>query len=101
MFTAEQKQKIAEVLTAKHLNACPSCGKLNTFGIGDALVMFPLQDSPQLGISLTGKSYPCIPLLCSYCGFTMFYNALTLGLGEVLGVIPTPTPTPTKAATNG
>jgi hypothetical protein len=97
MFTQEQKQKIAEVLTAKKLSACPSCSKLGTFGIGEALVMFPLQENPKLGISLGGQSYPCVPVLCSYCGFILFYNAFTLGLGEFLGL----TPSPTKAATNG
>ena len=97
MFTQDQKQKIAEVLTEKRLNACPSCSRLGTFGIGDALVMFPLQENPHIGMSLGGQSYPCIPLLCSYCGFTMFYNAFTLGLGEVLGLIQAPI----KAASNG
>src|SRR5437762_1253158 len=98
MFTQDQKQKMAEALTAKRLNACPSCGKLGTFAIGDALVMFPLQENPPIGMSLTGQSYPCIPLVCSYCGFTMFYNAFTLGLGELVGLIPSPAK---AGATNG
>jgi hypothetical protein len=96
MFTEEQKQKIGEALTAKRLNPCPSCGKLGTFLIGDALVMFPLQENP-LTMSLGGRSYPCIPLTCSYCGFSMFYNAFTLELAEVLGL----TPASAKAETHG
>jgi hypothetical protein len=99
MFTQEQKNKIADVLNAKKLNACPSCGKLATFGIGDALVMFTLQENPGR-IALGGQSYPCIPLLCSYCGFMMFYNAYVLGLAEFLGVAP-PIPTAQEAGTNG
>jgi hypothetical protein len=88
MFTPEQLQKIAEVLTAKHLNACPSCGRLKTFEIGQALVAFPLQHNPQLGLSLTGSFYPCVPLTCNYCGFVMFYNLVTLGLAEFFGLVP-------------
>jgi hypothetical protein len=87
MFTPEQKQKIAETLTEKRLNACPSCGRLKTLEIGPALVAFPLQPNPQLGLSLTGSFYPCVPLTCSYCGFVMFYNAVTLGLAELLGLV--------------
>jgi hypothetical protein len=97
MFTQEQKQKIAEVLNAKNLNACPSCGKLKTFGIGAALVMFPLQENPKLGTSLGGPSYPCVPVLCSYCGVMLFYNVFTLELGEIFGL----TSSSAKAATNG
>lgn len=96
MFTPEQIQKIAATLTEKKLNACPSCGRLKTLEIGQALVVFPLQHHPQLGINLTGQMYPCVPLTCGYCGYMLFYNAVTLGLAEALGLSITK-----EAAANG
>ena len=99
MFTLEQKKKIAEALNEKKLNACPSCGKVGTYTIGDAFVMFPLQEDPKKGISLTGSSYLCVPVLCSYCGFSLFYNVVTLGLAEFFGI--TATPAAKKVGTNG
>ncbi len=90
MFTADQQQKIAEALNAKNINPCPSCGKEKTWSVGPALVLLVLQPNPPLGVSITGQSLPCIPLICTNCGNTMLHNAMTLGLGEVLGLRPTP-----------
>jgi len=98
MFTVEQQQKIVEALNAKNINPCPSCGKEKTWSVGPALVLFVLQPNPSQGVTMTGQSLPCIPLICSNCGNTMFHNAVTLGLGEVLGLRTAPVK---EAASNG
>src|SRR5712664_417022 len=94
VFTPEQKQKIAAAFVAKNLNPCPSCGKLGTWTVGDGLVIFPFVTSVGQRFVQGGQSYPCVPLLCSYCGNTMFHNAFTLGVGVLLGLIPTPATMP-------
>lgn len=83
MFTPEQRHKISEALNAKALKPCPLCGRFRTFQVGDALVVLVLQENPNL-ISPVGKSYPSIPVLCTYCGYTMLFNALILDLAEIL-----------------
>ena len=90
MFTEEQKKRIAEALGAKHLNPCPSCGRIGTWNVGDGIVAFPFQVKSLLGLTSTVQSYPCVPILCSFCGNTMFHNAFTLGVAELLGLTPTP-----------
>src|SRR6267142_2262411 len=103
MFTPEQKQTIASVFAGKNLNPCPSCGHTNTWQVGEGLVLFPFSVSNNQGIYVPGNnSYPCVPIVCSFCGNTMFHNALTLGLGELLGLLPprviTPAPMPVLPA---
>lgn len=96
-FTAEQRQRIAQALNTKGLKPCPSCGKVGTFSIGDSLVRIVLQDDPKT-ISLGGRSYPCVPVLCSYCGYMLFYNVYTLGIAPLLGLEPG---SAKEAGTNG
>lgn len=90
MFNSEQKERIAAVFAEKQLNPCPSCGKTHTWNIGEGLVMFPFVTSNPAGFVQSGTSYPCIPIVCSNCGNTMFHNAFTLGLAEFLGLVVRP-----------
>lgn len=86
MFTPDQRTKIAAALNSKNIKPCPSCGRVGTFVVGDALVVFPLQPNVSHGISVGGPSYPGIPVTCNYCGFMAFYNVFTLGLADDLGL---------------
>ncbi len=92
MFTPEQKAGIAQALTAKQLNPCQACGKVGTWTIGDALVLFPFYYWSGISFGATGQSYPCVPVLCSNCGNTMFHNAFTLGVAGLLGLTCAPIP---------
>ncbi len=31
------------------------------------------------------KGYPCVPLMCSNCGNTVFYNVVVLGIADLVG----------------
>jgi hypothetical protein len=67
--------KIDSLWTGSH--SCPVCGHTNWI-IGDHLVQ-PItlaQGSLQLG----GPGYPQVMLISSKCGYTMFFNAVVLGV---------------------
>jgi predicted nucleic-acid-binding Zn-ribbon protein len=84
-FTPEQFHKIVEALQGRFKEECPSCAHKN-FTVQDGLVMLGVQQ--QLGIVIGGPTLPCIPVVCTNCGFTLLFNAIVLGLGETLGVTP-------------
>jgi len=84
-FTQQQMLAITQALTAKVPNACPMCGK-RLLTITPEVVMFTMQPEPMKGISLAGKSLPCIVVACRTCGHMMFHNVFLLGVAEILGL---------------
>jgi hypothetical protein len=83
-FTPEQMQQLIEILTPKLVEPCASCGH-NNFSIQGDIVMFPLQPRPGM-VSLGGPSLPCLPVICTICGNTLFYNVFVLGVAQILGI---------------
>lgn len=88
-FTPEQKREIIRVFTSKTLaNApCLMCGT-NNWILNDGLVFFHLQTPQELQLGVRGPALPNLAISCSTCGNTMFFNVFTLGLGNLLGLIP-------------
>jgi hypothetical protein len=94
MLTPEQRTAIGNAIAKKGgIHACSVCGLINTFGVGIGMIMFPLQKSTENGYAISRQSYPCIPLICSNCGNTIFINAVVLGVAEALSLKPAATPT--------
>ena len=56
---------------------CPSCGKVGTVQLAANLVT-PIGTSPIGGVQLQGSAYPQAMLMCTFCGFTRYYNLLLL-----------------------
>jgi hypothetical protein len=46
--------------------------------LADHLVSAPVYSSN--GMYLGGPSYPCVMVVCSNCGYTMFHNAVVIGV---------------------
>jgi hypothetical protein len=101
-FTDLQKAQIAQAIVAKRPTiagpiTCTICNSRN-FAVGDGLVRLVLQPKPS-EITLSGPSFPLIPLLCTNCGNTYLINAFQLGLAEVFGIsagIPAALPNKTE-----
>ena len=87
-FTDEQRQKIAEALSAKRGTAgplvCPVCGT-KEWNVVDDMVRLTLQPNPR-GVTPTGSSLPLIALICLNCGNTQVLNVFILGVGDILGI---------------
>ena len=78
-LTQEQRTKIQEWLK-KHWRGqigCPISGH-NSWIIGDHIVAPPIQIGG--GITIGRASYPQIMLICNECGYTIYFNAVKIGL---------------------
>ena len=82
-FTEEQRRRVAEALHPK-LTRCPVCNRAE-FSIADDLVLLTLQPDPKV-LTLGGRVLPNVAATCTSCGHTLLFNALLLGLGEILGL---------------
>jgi len=109
-FTPEQFQAIYQALSAKVIQACPSCGQAHKREIQQELFLIPGQTRPPLDPSRTYSvpsqqiavgtstiftaSYvvPCVMSTCTNCGMTELYNVHTLGIAAIVGVPPAGTP---------
>ncbi len=64
------------------LKTCPISGD-NNWTIGDYLVQ-PMTYSAG-GLTLGGPGYPMVMVICSTCGYTVFFNAVMMRLLEDSG----------------
>ncbi len=60
---------------------CPICRNSN-WGIDNKIVT-PVNVDENKNIELGGKFSPLIPITCDNCGYTIFINALKLGVLEL------------------
>lgn len=51
--------------------------------VGDGFVAFVVQESMDR-VQLAGPSMPSVPLFCTNCAHTVFFNMLQLGLDELV-----------------
>lgn len=88
---AEKEKALAWVREHQKRSAdCPICGSPQWM-LGEHLVMpLTLAGKPR-GIQLGGIGYPFI-MLASPCGYTRFFNAAMIGIGQEQDQPPTPAP---------
>ena len=87
-LSTDQLKKIVEVLETKlKVGTCPGCGEKDWSLVND-LTNLVLQPNPQGPLMLGGRSMPCIVLTCKVCGNTQFYNAILLGVSDIVGLTP-------------
>jgi hypothetical protein len=60
---------------------CPICGKEKTYTFGPDLVTLTFNPNPFAPTYTL--PYPCVVVICSWCGHTLFFNAIRLGLTNV------------------
>lgn len=80
-LSAEEKALISNWLLEKWgpNRVCPMCGKFN-WSIGDHIVQ-PITLDGNRGLMLgAGVGYPQIMLISNDCGYTVFINAVMIGL---------------------
>lgn len=79
-LTGEQKKAIADKLNQLWQGAkqCPVCGQAQ-WTVGDHLVT-PTTLGPNNSVMLGGLSYPQVMVISNACGYTMFFNAIVLGV---------------------
>jgi hypothetical protein len=80
-LTEQDKKRVIKYLTERgfHLRSiCPVCASQEWF-IGDHLVMPPVL-TPNVGLSIGGPGYPLAMVISKGCGYTLFINAVILGL---------------------
>jgi hypothetical protein len=64
-------------------NPCPVCGQRTLTLNGEGFITLAVSEHP-LDISLGGRGFPLIPLVCGNCGNTILINLYNIGLGEVV-----------------
>jgi hypothetical protein len=83
-FSDEVKKRVSAALSERVAAfGCYACGRQNTWVLADAFVNFSLVESVNVMV-VGGPSMPCVALVCSHCGHTVFFNALVLGLQDML-----------------
>jgi hypothetical protein len=97
-LTQEQKDKAAtkiQKLWVGSAKSCPVYGSINWI-VADHLVLPMTLIPPYTGINIGGIGYPQLMLVSKECGYTLFFNAV------ILGVLPSSDETPdTSGITNG
>jgi hypothetical protein len=80
-LTPEDKKKIQDWLTGHgwtHRGGCPICGDTK-WTILDYVVQ-PITLGGNNAINLGGPGYPQVMILSNKCGYTVFLNAVVMGL---------------------
>ena len=79
-LTMEQMKWIEDYFKAHWSKpiVCPVEGHID-WQIGAHLVIPPIWRA-ETGMSMGGISYPHVMIICKKCGYTMFFNAIWLGL---------------------
>lgn len=95
-FTVEQQQKIVEALNTK-LRNCSACGMQKTYqlvteGLINLSVTSPIW-YPSNAMYYQAPIYPnrglpCVAVMCTNCGHLQLHSVFQLGLGAVLGLVP-------------
>ena len=78
------KEEIAKIDAWLHKwwhqpQVCQVCG-FNQWTVGTLVARLPVQN-PEGGMEL-GKAYPEIRVVCRRCGYTVFFNAIVMGLAK-------------------
>lgn len=88
-LTEEEKQNAAAWVNrfwVGRSDACPICGDTEWI-IGDHLVQ-PITLGPNSGLLLWGTGYPQAMVISAKCGYTIFINAVMMGLvAQTHGVV--------------
>ena len=81
-LTAAEKKQIQDWLAgvgwATRLGGCPVCGD-NKWTIADHIVQ-PITRGAGNALNLGGPGYPHVMLISNKCGYTIFLNAVMIGL---------------------
>jgi hypothetical protein len=79
VLTPEERVKVSEWLKVhwKQPLICPVSGH-NEWALADHVVQ-PLINSGA-GIMLGGSSYPQVMVVCRGCGYTVYFNAIMIGI---------------------
>jgi hypothetical protein len=59
---------------------CPMGHEESTWDVTE-----PVQLSPMAGSLLASRGYPVFQVVCTRCGYTMFFNAVIAGVVDPLG----------------
>lgn len=77
-LTPELHQRAQKWVEEKWTRAeCPFHGP-TSWEVGNMVVQ-TVQYVPK-GISIGGRTYPLVPVICRTCGYTVFLNALLMGI---------------------
>jgi hypothetical protein len=79
-LSEDEKERVKAWLREKWRNPaiCPICGSKEWL-VGDHLVQ-PITMGKDRGLQLGGISYPQVMVISPTCGYTMFLNAVVVGL---------------------
>jgi len=83
-LTSEQKKKVEAYLRDNWNQSphCPISGHRNWI-IGDHIVAPPIHSGA--GLLLGGPAYPQVMVICGGCGYTMYFNAVKVGIVSASG----------------
>lgn len=80
-LTPDQR-RITEAWVKEHWagsKACPICTQ-SKWSIAEHVVQ-PVTHSPIGALNLGGgPAYPAVPMICNTCGYTVYFNAVIMGL---------------------
>jgi predicted nucleic-acid-binding Zn-ribbon protein len=78
-FTKEKRDTVIKTLNDKWENKrCECCGH-SIWNVSEDIVCTPILEG---GITLGGKTYPHVLVICGNCGSTKLFNAVILGAVE-------------------
>ena len=78
VLTEEERTKLDAWYKNKwKMNRCPVCNQGN-WSLADHVVM-PMTYT-GVGLSIGGEGYPQIMVECQNCGYTLYFNAITVGI---------------------
>ncbi len=78
VLTEDERQKIDDWIKKNwHIRNCPICRHQNWI-LADHVVM-PILYS-EYGITSSASGYPQIMIICKNCGYTLCFNAITMGI---------------------
>ena len=80
-MSPEDKQKILEKINEKINEGRLICiCKHSNFTLVDGLVNLPLTDKISGNLVIGGPTLPNAVIVCTYCGYTFFFNLVVLGV---------------------
>ncbi len=85
-FTQEDNARITDWFKEKWKRgySCPICAVQN-WGVEEYLANAPIVHIPRHSFAppeLTGRTYPFVLVICNNCGYTMFLNAVSIGVSK-------------------
>lgn len=95
-LTPEERAKVEAWLEKQDWfreGKCPICGD-DHWAVGDHIVQ-PIRFGPM---AFGGPSYPQVMLISNKCGYTLYFNAVIMGLLPAAASAEAPAPAPQKPA---